>query len=73
MAKSLHCAETTHSSKAALRTKVLHIEEMRSLKYFLNHHSIHAPLSHMRLCLSFSILPFKSVKDGDHFDMHLGY
>ena len=49
------------------------LEEMRSLKNFLNHCSIHAPLSHMRLCLSLSILPFKAMKFGDHFNMHLGY
>ena len=48
-------------------------EETRSLKYFLNHQCIHTPLSHVRLCLSLSILPFESVKVGDHFDMHLGY
>ena len=24
-------------------------------------------------CLSLAILPFKSVKVGDHFDMHIGY
>ena len=48
-------------------------EEIQSLKYFLNHWCIHTPLSHVRLCLSLSILPFESVKVGDHFDMHLGY
>ena len=48
------------------------LEEMRNLKYFLNHWCVHAPLSHMRLCLSLSILPFESVKVDDHFDMHLG-
>ena len=46
---------------------------MRSLKYFLNRPSIHAPSSHLRLCLSLSILLFKSVNVGDHFDMHLEY
>ena len=44
---------------------------MWSLKFFLNHQCIHVPLSHMRLCLSLSILPFNSMKVGDHFDMHL--
>ena len=27
----------------------------------------------MRPCLSFSILSFKSMKVGDHFDVYLGY
>ena len=49
------------------------LEEMRNLKYFLNHRCVHAPLSHVGLCLSLSILPLESVKVGDHFDMHLGY
>ena len=49
------------------------LEKMQSLKHFLNHQSIHAPLFHVRLCLSFSILPLKLVKVGDHFDMRLGY
>ena len=44
-----------------------------NLKYFLNHWCVHTPLSHMRLCLPFSILPLYSVKVGDHFDMLLGY
>ena len=88
MAKSPHCAKATHCSKAALHFKELHIvwvllqeyviitstlEEMRSLKYSLNCRFIHAPLSHMRLCLSLSMLPLKSMKVGDHFDMHLEY
>ena len=49
------------------------LEEMCNLKYFLNHRCVHAPVSHVRLCLLISILPFDSVKVGDHFDMHLGY
>ena len=88
MAKSPHCAKTTHHSKVALSLKELHIvyvlsqeyglltstiEEMRSLKYFLNHQSTHAPLYDVRLYLSLSIIPFKSMKADDHFDMHLGY
>ena len=80
MDKSPRCAETTHRSKAPLCLKEQEygiltstVEEMRSLKYFLNLECIHAPLSHVRLCLSLSILPIKSVKVGDHFDMHLGY
>ena len=88
MAKSPRCAETTHRSKTTLCLNVLHIvyilsqeygiltstlEEMLNLKYILNHRCIHAPLSHLRLCLSLSILPFESVKVDDHFDMHLGY
>ena len=88
MDKSPRCAETTHCSKATLCLNVLHIvyvlsqeygiltstlEEMHNLKYFLNHRCVHTPLSHVRLCLSLSILPFDSVKVGDHFDMHLGY
>ena len=48
------------------------LEEMCNLKYFLNHRCIYAPLSHVRLCLSLSILLFDSVKVDDHFDMHLG-
>ena len=39
-------------------------------KYFLNHRCIHAPSSHVRLCLSLSILPFESLKVADHFHMH---
>ena len=31
------------------------------------------PMSHVRLCLLFSILPFESVKVDEYFDMHLGY
>ena len=88
MVKSPHCAETTHRSKRPLGLNVLHIvlvlsqeyeiltstpEEMHNLKYFLNHRCIHRPSSHVRLCLSLSILPFESVKVGDHFDMYLGY
>ena len=46
---------------------------MRNLKYFLNHRCVHAPMSHVRLCLSISILPLDSIKVGDHFDTHLGY
>ena len=49
------------------------LEEMGHLKYFLNYWCTHAPLSHVRLCLSLSILPFESMKVGDNFDMHLGY
>ena len=48
------------------------LEEMGYLKYFLNHRCIHTASSHVRLCLSLSILPYDSVKVGDHFDMHLG-
>ena len=59
MAKSPRCAETTHCSKGPLRLNVLHIrsvdtvagiwdlnsmlEEMRNLKYFLNHQCVHTP------------------------------
>ena len=88
MATSPRCAETTHRSKAPLCLKVLHIvyvqsqeygiltstiEETQSLQYFLDHQSIYAPLSHVRLFLSLSILTFESVKVGDHFDVHFGY
>ena len=66
MDKSPCCAETTHRFKGPLRLNVLHIvyvlsqeygiltstlEEMHNLKYFLNHRCVHAPLSHVRLCL----------------------
>ena len=88
MAKSPRCEETTHCSNGPLCLKVLHIvyvlsqeygiltstfKEMRNLKYYKNHRGRHTFLSGVRLCLSLSILPFESVKVGDHFDMHLGY
>ena len=72
MAKPPHCAKTTCCSKGALRLKEL--EEMKRLKYFLYRRCIlHAPLTDMRPYFTFSIIPFKSVNVGDHFDMHLVY
>ena len=80
MAKSPCCAETTHCSNWGCTPSVgttysvatvagisSTLEEMLSLTYFLNHRSIPAPLSHMRLCLSLSILQFESVKVGQCF------
>ena len=46
------------------------LEEIRSLKYFLNRRSIHVPLSHVMLYLSLSILHVESLNVGDHFDMN---
>ena len=65
------CVLCVYAVGALVLTSTL--EEMRNPKFFLNHRCIHAPLSHVRLCLSLSILPFESVKVGDHLDMHLGY
>ena len=45
------------------------LEEIHNLQYFLNHWCVHAPLSHVRLCLSLSILPFDSMKVGGHIKM----
>ena len=88
MAKSPRCEETTHCSNGPLCLKELHIivyvllqkygiltstfKEMRNLKYYKNNRRIYTFLSHVRLCLSLSILPFESMKVGDHLICTLG-
>ena len=60
------------SQEYGILTNFSMFEEMRSLKYFLNRRFVHALVSRETISFTFNT-PFKTMKDGDHFDTHLGY
>ena len=76
--KATLCLNVLHIHSVGIVTRIWDLnyvystfEEMERL-FFLNRQCIHPLCFIVRLWHSLSILPFESVKVGDHFDIHLG-